>query len=238
VTVSGNNLTESVFAFRKSISSRLPNEAPDSPFFIWTALFGPAVPPVPRFPCHLGLQPSGEPRQSPAPRGALGDSGQEKNGDGPALSAREHANPTFLSQIPPPPPRVALSPPAPPLANPPAGCLHSAVPPPTSLYSAVRRAVCLYSAVGQLYVQNVSTFPNTFVVVSPLICVFWLQLTRTNVVFSRIALVSCFCAEVLLLGKFLENTAKFFFYQKTHEARVRDGEEPGGHHTTWWRGPG
>jgi hypothetical protein len=42
------------------------------------------------------------------------------------------------------------------------------------------------------YVQNISTFPNTFAVVSPLICVFWMQLTRTNVVFSRIALVSCF----------------------------------------------
>jgi hypothetical protein len=30
---------------------------------------------------------------------------------------------------------------------------------------------------GSWYVQNVSTFPNTFAIVSPLICVFWIQLT-------------------------------------------------------------
>jgi hypothetical protein len=74
------------------------------------------------------------------------------------------------------------------------------------------------------YVQNVSTFPNTFAVVSPLICVFWVQLTRTNTVFSRIALVSCFCAEIRLSRKIPENIAKILFYQKTHGARVRDGE--------------
>jgi hypothetical protein len=88
------------------------------------------------------------------------------------------------------------------------------------------------------YVQNVSTFSNTFAVVSPLICLFWIQLTRTNTIFSRIALVSCFCAEIWLSGKIPENTAKFLFYQKIHGARVRDGEGPGGHHTTWWCGPG
>jgi hypothetical protein len=88
------------------------------------------------------------------------------------------------------------------------------------------------------YVQNVSTFLNTFAIVSPLICVFWIQLTRTNVVFSRISLVSCFCAEIRLSGKIPKNTAKFLFYQKTHGARVRDGEGPQGAHTTWWRGPG
>jgi hypothetical protein len=87
------------------------------------------------------------------------------------------------------------------------------------------------------YVQNVSTFPNTFVVVSPLVYVFWIQVTRTNVVFSKIALVSCFCAEIQLSEKILENTAKILFYQKTHGARIRDEEGLGGHHTTWWRGP-
>jgi hypothetical protein len=50
--------------------------------------------------------------------------------------------------------------------------------------------------------------------------------------------VSCFCAEIQLLGKIPENTAKIIFYQKTHRARIRDGEGPGGHHTTWWRGLG
>jgi hypothetical protein len=88
------------------------------------------------------------------------------------------------------------------------------------------------------YVQNVSTFLNTFAVVTPLICVFWIQLTRTNVIFSRIALVSCFCAEIQLSGNILENTAKILFYQKTHGARIWDREGPGGHHTTWWRGLG
>jgi hypothetical protein len=88
------------------------------------------------------------------------------------------------------------------------------------------------------YVQNVSTFLNTFAIVSPLICVFWIQLTRTNTVFSRIALVSCFCAEIWLSGKISENTAKFLFYQKTHRARRRDGEGLGARLTTRGRGPG
>jgi hypothetical protein len=61
---------------------------------------------------------------------------------------------------------------------------------------------------------------------------------RTNAIFSRIALVSCFCAEIELSGKILENTAKFLFYQKTHGARRRDGEGLGGHHTLWWHGLG
>jgi hypothetical protein len=88
------------------------------------------------------------------------------------------------------------------------------------------------------YVQNVSTFPNTFAVVSPLICVFWIQITPTDAVFSRIAQVSYFCAEIQLSGKIPENIAKILFYQKTHEARVRDRVGPRGHHTTWWHGPG
>jgi hypothetical protein len=69
-------------------------------FFIRTAKNGPVAPPVPRFPPDLGLNPSGEPRPSPIPRGALGDSGREKSGNGPALSAREHVNPTIWTQIP------------------------------------------------------------------------------------------------------------------------------------------
>jgi hypothetical protein len=91
---------------------------------------------------------------------------------------------------------------------------------------------------GSWYVQNVTTFPNTFAIVSPLICVFWIQLTRTNAIFSRIALVSCFCAEIKLSGKIPENTAKFLFYKKTHGARIWDGEGLGGHLTTRWRDPG
>jgi hypothetical protein len=64
---------------------------------------------------------------------------------------------------------------------------------------------------GSWYVQNISTFPNTFAIVSPLICVFWIQLTWTNAVFSRIALVSHFCAEIRLSGKIPENIAKILF---------------------------
>jgi hypothetical protein len=91
---------------------------------------------------------------------------------------------------------------------------------------------------GSWYVQNVSTFPNTFAIVSSLICVFWIQLTRTNAVFSRIALVSCFCAKIQLSGKIPENTAKFLFYQKTQWARRRDGEGLGARLTTRGRSPG
>jgi hypothetical protein len=35
-----------------------------------------------------------------------------------------------------------------------------------------------------------------------------------------------------------KNIAKLLFYQKTHGARRRDGEEPLGAHTTWCDGPG
>jgi hypothetical protein len=43
------------------------------------ALFGPFVPPVPRFRPNLGFHSSAEPRPSPAFRSALGDSGRNKN---------------------------------------------------------------------------------------------------------------------------------------------------------------
>ena len=66
----------------------------------------------------------------------------------------------------------------------------------------------------------------------------WIQQMRTDAVFSRIALVSTFCAENQLSGKILENMPKILFHPKTPGARIRDGEEPGGGHTTCWRGPG
>jgi hypothetical protein len=46
------------------------------------------------------------------------------------------------------------------------------------------------------------------------------------------------CAEIQLSGKISENTAKILFYQKTHGAKIRDGEGPRGAHTPWWHGPG
>jgi hypothetical protein len=91
---------------------------------------------------------------------------------------------------------------------------------------------------GSWYVQNVSTFLNTFAIVSPLICVFWIQLTRTNDVFSRIALVSYFCAEIWLLGKIPKNIAKILLYEKTHGARRGGEERMGAGLTTKGRGPG
>jgi hypothetical protein len=59
--------------------------------------------------------------------------------------------------------------------------------------------------------------------------VFWIQLTQTNAIFSRIALVSHFCVEIRLSGKIPENITKILFCQKTHRARRRDegGQQPG-----------
>ena len=90
---------------------------------------------------------------------------------------------------------------------------------------------------GSWYVQNVSTFSNTFAIVSPLICVFWMQLTRTDAVFSRITLVSRFCAEIQLPVKIREKSPKIIFHQKTHGARRPEGEVARGTVTRWWRGP-
>src|SRR5215208_4106399 len=88
------------------------------------------------------------------------------------------------------------------------------------------------------YVQNVSTFPNTFAIVLPLICVFWIQLTRTNAVFSRTALVSRFCAEIQLSGKSSEFMQKALFSQNTDGARRTSEVEARGPHTIRRRGLG
>jgi hypothetical protein len=83
----------------KSISSRLPDEAFGSPFFIRTAKNGPVAPSDPHFYPDLGFHPSGEPMSSQTPRGALGESGGNKSVEnveensrvpgGPELSARK-----------------------------------------------------------------------------------------------------------------------------------------------------
>jgi hypothetical protein len=64
-----------------------------------------------------------------------------------------------------------------------------------------------------------------------------MQLTRTNAIFSRIALVSYFYAEIQLSGKIPENIAKILFYQKTHGARRGDEERQGAGLNTRGRGP-
>ena len=61
---------------------------------------------------------------------------------------------------------------------------------------------------------------------------------RTDAVFSIIALVSTFCVENQLSGKIPKNMPKILFHPKTPGARIRDGEEPWGGHTTCWHGPG
>jgi hypothetical protein len=106
-----------------------------------------------------------------------------------------------------------------------------------TIYCSKQNKIKLKTKVKTWYVQNVSTFPNTFAIVCPLICVFWIQLTRTNAVFSRIALVSRFCAEIQLSVKIREKSSKILFHQKTHGARRRDGVEAWGLHTHRGRGP-
>jgi hypothetical protein len=64
-----------------------------------------------------------------------------------------------------------------------------------------------------------------------------MQLTWTNSVFSRIALVSRFCVEIQLSGKIPKNIAKILFYQKTHGARRGNKERQGAGLTTRGRGP-
>ena len=58
-----------------------------------------------------------------------------------------------------------------------------------------------------------------------------MQLMRTNAVFSRIALVSRFCAENQFSRKILENMPKILFYPKTHGAGRVDAGEPRRAHT-------
>ena len=65
---------------------------------------------------------------------------------------------------------------------------------------------------------------------------YWIQLTRTNAVFSRIALVSRFYAENQLSGKSVENMEKSIFNRGTHGAKRPSGGGPRGAHTTRWRG--
>src|SRR3954462_14051977 len=69
-----------------------------------------------------------------------------------------------------------------------------------------------------------------------LVC-FWIKLTRTNAVFSRIALVSSLCAETRLSGKYETNIYKVFLDQKNHGARRKSAEGPRGAHTCARRAP-
>src|SRR3954447_5169650 len=61
----------------------------------------------------------------------------------------------------------------------------------------------------------------------------WIKLTRTNAVFSRIALVSSLCAETQLLGKYETNLYKVFLDQKTHGAKRKIAEGPRGAHSSF-----
>ena len=59
-----------------------------------------------------------------------------------------------------------------------------------------------------------------------------MQLTRTNAVFSRIALVSCFCAESQVSGKFPKNIPEFLFSRRHTEPE--DETEAGHEGPTPW----
>jgi hypothetical protein len=70
---------------------------------------------------------------------------------------------------------------------------------------------------------------------------FWIQLTRTNAIFSRIALVSCFCAEIQLSGKSRKILQKSYFTRRPMEPEYETerGQEgttpPGGAGQAWSR---
>src|SRR3954454_4140906 len=65
-----------------------------------------------------------------------------------------------------------------------------------------------------------------------------MKLIRTNNVFSRIALMCYFCAEIQLSGKIPENIPKVLFSQENHGARRGGAEDPGVGQTWPRRGPG
>jgi hypothetical protein len=94
---------------------------------------------------------------------------------------------------------------------------------------------------GSWYVQNVSTFPNTFAVISPLICVFWIQLTQNNAIFSRIALVSCFLQKSNFQEKSWKILQKSYFTRRPTEPEYETKRAweattpPGGVAQAWLR---
>jgi hypothetical protein len=139
-----------------------PARSPIAVFFIRTAKYGSVAPPVPRFPPDLGLNPSGEPTPSPIPRGAFGDFRREKSGNGPALSTREHTNPTIWSQIPLSLPSLLGRLRQHPSSNRPAGCLNPAVPPPTSPHQPIfRRPACrlaIFRRRGMIRLKRIYNF--------------------------------------------------------------------------------
>jgi hypothetical protein len=67
-------------------------------FFIRTAKNGPVMSPVPRFHPDLGFHPSGEPRPSPAPQGALGESGGNKYAGNAEESSRASGGPDLSAR--------------------------------------------------------------------------------------------------------------------------------------------
>ena len=55
-----------------------------------------------------------------------------------------------------------------------------------------------------------------------------MELMRTNAVFSRIALASCFCAEIKVLGKIWKNSRNSYFPEdsRSQEGSCRRGPQP------------
>ena len=94
---------------------------------------------------------------------------------------------------------------------------------------------CLFVVLGYWYVQNVSTFPNTFAIVFLLICMIWMELTRTDAVFSRIALVYYFCAEIKVLGKIWKNYRNYIFAEDARSQKGGCRGQPQPPDATWPR---
>ena len=62
-----------------------------------------------------------------------------------------------------------------------------------------------------------------------------MELTQTDVVFSRIALVSYFCAEIEVLGKIWKNSRNYIFAEDPRSQKGDCGGQPQPPGATWPR---
>ncbi|KAK1698375.1 hypothetical protein QYE76_015072 [Lolium multiflorum] len=118
------------FAMASSISTRAPVEAPGERFFHLDGVIRPSRAPGSSFSSGFGPSSIRRATPSPAPRGALGDSGRVKSGEGPDLSVTRRTNPTATSLKISPTPRISLAADT----TPPACCPDSAAPPSPPAY--------------------------------------------------------------------------------------------------------
>ena len=92
-------------------------------------------------------------------------------------------------------------------------------------------------SLGGLIRPKLIYFLEHFTIVSSLNLCDWIQLTLTDVVFSRITLVSCFCAENEQSWQIPESMPKTISHQKIHGAKGEIEGMPGGPRPTPGAGP-